>query len=254
MTESNISGSMLNSNRKTQDTPKHMYKENAKTINWFVGCQHDCIYCKPSFQRQIKRQGKRCRKCYDYEPHAHLERLWKSPPKTSGKSFIFFPSSGDVTFASKSDFGVAIDYATTYHDATFLIQSKNPSCFLPYKFPENVILGTTAETNLLTFNSEQSKFQFYSDISKAVYPIHRLNALRSLSHKRKFVTIEPILDFSEYFVDLIKTVNPEFVYIGYDNHHCKLPEPKLAETQQLIRELEKFTEVRVKTLRKAWWE
>jgi len=31
-------------------------------------------------------------------------------------------------------------------------------------------------------------------------------------------------------------------------------EPSLAKTQELIEELEKFTEVRVKTLRKGWWE
>jgi hypothetical protein len=194
-------------------------------------------------------------KCYDYEPHSHLERLLKPPPKPVDiKEFIFFPSSGDPTYANEKEWQTAIAYTEKYSNIMFLIQSKNPSCFFPYKFPNNVILGTTAETNLLSFNIKQSRFEFYSDISKAVYPIHRLNALRSLSHIRKFVTIEPILDFGDCFVDLIKIVNPEFVYVGYDNHHCKLPEPLLAKTQWLIEELKKFTEVRVKTLRKAWYE
>ena len=231
-----------------------MYPENRKSINWFVGCDHDCVYCKPSFQRQAKRQKNRCPKCFNYEPHAHLERLLKSPPKTSGKDFVFFPSSGDPAYASAQEWRVAISYMEKYPNVTFLVQSKDPICFLPYKFPDNVILGTTTETNILSFNIENCKYEFYGDVSKAVYPIHRLQHLAELNHKRKFVTVEPILSFGVSFSVLIQTVNPEFVYVGYDNHNCKLPEPSLTETQRLIKELEKFTEVRVKTLRKAWWE
>jgi len=36
--------------------------------------------------------------------------------------------------------------------------------------------------------------------------------------------------------------------------NCKLPEPTLALTEQLITELGKFTAVRIKKLRKAWYE
>ena len=233
----------------------HMYKENAKSLNWFVGCNHGCIYCIPSFQRQTKRRGKKCLKCYNYEPHAHLERLLKAPPKTQGKDFVFFPSSGDPAYASAKEWKTAIAYTEKHPDTTFLVQSKDPICFLPYKFPGNVILGTTAETNLVVFYVKQCKYEFYNDISHGSYPIHRIYDLSRLNHKRKFVTIEPILDFMPYtFSNFIKTVNPEFVYIGYDNHNCFLPEPSLAKTQELIEELEKFTEVRVKTLRKGWWE
>ena len=230
----------------------HMYKENAKSINWFVGCNHGCIYCVPSFQRQMKRRGKKCLKCYNYEPHAHLERLLKAPPKTQGKDFVFFPSSGDPAYASRKEWETAIAYTEKYSDTTFLVQSKDPICFLPYKFPDNVILGTTAETNLVYFHIQNCKYEFYSDISGAPYPIHRIANLSMLNHKRKFITIEPILNFGCLtFRGLIETVHPEFVYVGYDNHNCKLPEPSLAATRELIEELKKFTEVRVKTLRKA---
>jgi hypothetical protein len=235
-----------------QKTELHMYRENRKSINWFVGCNHGCIYCIPSFQRQMKRRGKKCLKCYNYEPHAHLERLLKPPPKTSGKDFVFFPSSGDPAYASEKEWKTVISYTEKYPDTTFLVQSKDPICFLPYKFPDNVILGTTAETNILSFHNEQCKYEFYSDVSKALYPIHRLQHLSQLNHKRKFVTVEPILVFGVSFSGLIQMVNPEFVYVGYDNHNCKLPEPSLAGTRELIKELEKFTEVRVKTLREAW--
>jgi len=238
-----------------QKTELHMYKENAKSLNWFVGCNHGCIYCVPSFQRQMKRRGKKCLKCYNYEPHAHLERLLKAPPKTQGKDFVFFPSSGDPAYASEKEWKTAIAYTEKYPDTTFLIQSKDPICFLPYIFPDNVILGTTAETNLITFHVEHSKYEFYCDISRAPYSIHRIHDLSRLNHPRKFVTIEPILSFGCLtFSSLIEEVHPEFVYVGYDNHQCFLPEPSYAETQRLIKELEKFTEVRVKTLREAWWK
>jgi hypothetical protein len=179
----------------------------------------------------------------------------KSPPKTSGKDFVFFPSSGDPTYANSKEWKTAISYTEKYPNVTFLIQSKDPICFLPYEFPNNVILDTTVETNLLSFNIKGCKYEFYSDISKAPYPVPRLSDFLRLTHKRKGITIEPILDFvCETFSGLIKRVNPEFVYVGYDNHNCKLPEPSLTKTRQFIEELEKFTEVRIKTLRKAWWE
>jgi hypothetical protein len=202
----------------------------------------------------MKRQGKHCWKCYYYEPHAHLERLLKSPPKTRGKDFVFFPSSGDPAYASRKEWKTAISYTEKYSDTTFLIQSKDPICFLPYRFPDNVILDTTVETNLLSFNIKGCKYEYYSNISGAPYPVQRLGEFLKVKHKQKGITIEPILDFGNKFANFIQPLNPEFVYVGYDNHNCKLPEPSLAKTQQLIQELEKFTEVRVKTLRKAWWE
>ena len=240
--------------KKRQKTKLHMYKENRKSINWFVGCNHNCIYCIPSFQRQTKRRGKKCLKCYNYEPHAHLERLLKPPPKTQGKTFVFFPSSGDPAYASAKEWKEAISYTEKYSDVTFLVQSKDPICFSPYKFPDNVILDVTVETDLLSFNIKDCKYKYYSDISRAPYPIRRLSEFLKVKHKRKGITIEPILAFGSKFASFIQPLNPEFVYVGYDNHNVKLPEPSLKKTLKLIEELKKFTEVRVKTLRRGWWE
>ena len=234
-----------------------MYQENRKSLNWFVGCGHDCIYCKPSFQRQMKRQLHNCKQCYAYEPHAHLERLLKPPPKTEGDEFIFFPSSGDVAFAKACDIEVAFDYARKYFDRTFLTQTKDPIKLLYYRFPPNVMLGTTIETNRVEFNTP-SHFRNYEEISKAPFPFFRYDAMlyHTLRHNiRQIVTLEPVLDFNMVvIIKWIKTIDPEAVYIGYDNHHCKLPEPTLEKTRKLIAQLEQFTEVRVKSLRKAWYE
>jgi len=240
-------------NNATTLTLNRMYRENRKSLNWFVGCRHECVYCKPSFQAQMKRQLHNCKKCYIYEPHAHLERLQKAPPKTRKGEFIFFPSSGDVAFASLTEWNKAIAYMEKYSDRTFLVQSKNP-CFELFEFPDNVILGTTIETDLIEFQIPNCKYTTYEQISKAPIPYWRAVGMQQLEHKRKFVTIEPILDFGEFLIDIIEQIGPEFVYVGYDNHKCFLPEPRLEDTLKLIDELKKFTEVRVKTLRKAWWE
>ena len=230
-----------------------MYEQNRKSINAFVGCNHDCVYCIPSFQRQMKRRKKACIKCYDYEPHVHPERLLKAPPKTVGDEFIFFPSSGDLSFASPLGVQAHIDYANKYSDRRFLIQTKDPEFLDNYKFPENVILGITLETDRRVYFTP-SLFKTYERISKAPIPMFRNADFRQIKHPHKYVTIEPILQFRHSLVHWIYRINPEVVYVGYDNHDCRLPEPRLQDTERLISELEKFTTVRRKTIRKAWYE
>lgn len=234
----------------------NMYPENRKSINAFVGCNHGCIYCVPSFQRQAKRQRKNCELCYRFEPHFHKERLLKAPPKTEKDDFIFFPSMGDPAFCQPGEFKAMLSYARKYGDRRFLIQTKAPQFFRYYddEFPQNVILGVTLETNLSYFQTP-SEFHTYESISKAPIPMSRAIDFHAVSHKLQFVIIEPILDF--HYMTLqkwIRAIKPKVVYVGYDNHDCKLPEPPLKKTKRLIKELEKFTEVRVKTLRKAWYE
>lgn len=97
----------------------------------------------------------------------------------------------------------------------------------------------------------------YGDIAfaKAPIPPERYWSFVEMGLQRKFVTIEPILDFYlKDFVIKLRRLKTEFIYLGYDNHGCKLPEPPLEKTLALIEELEKFTEVRLKTIRRAWWE
>lgn len=232
-----------------------MYAENRKSINAFVGCLHNCVYCKPSFQQQAKRQKRRCNKCYNYEPHFHPERLTIKPPKTKEGEFIFFPSMGDPCFASPTEFETMLDYAKQYPLHTFLIQTKNPEFLQKHSLPYNVIVGTTLETNKCWFPGNPSKYKEYEQISTAPLPYIRFIDMKNVPHKRKSVTVEPILESNTGILSSwIRQINPEFVYVGYDNHDCKLPEPRLTDTMTLIEELKKFTEVRLKSLRKAWYE
>ena len=236
----------------------HMYHENIKSLNAFVGCLHDCVYCKPSFQRLCKRS--KCPNHKTYTPHFHRERLLKAPPKTSGNEFVFFPSCGELSFATPEQILAHIDYAKKYPNTVFLTQAKNPKFFLDYKFPDNVILGTTIETNRTVF-STPSKYHYYNEISKAPEPRERYKFMLSFFHPVKLVTVEPVLKFNllimiDWMNTLLGTTKRLIIYVGYDNHNCYLPEPKLNETLDLVRVLKDHGfDVRTKNVeRKAWYE
>ena len=254
-----------------------MYRENVRLSDPFVGCNHGCIYCRPSFQQQAKRQLHRCAiinekgipKCYTFEPHFHAERLLKKSPKTEGDQFVFFPKSGDPSFASEYELSCMLKYIRSNPQTTFLMQTKDPGFFSSRVFytekkpdyPQNLIMGITLETNRDWFTV--GEYHTYEAISQAKHPVFRAATFRDIPHNRKFITIEPILqfDFRELMnkIDAIfwcsKVIEPRVVYVGYDTKNCKLPEPTLAETNQLIERLkEKGFTVRVKTLRKSWYE
>ena len=124
---------------------------------------------------------------------------------------------------------------------TFLLQTKAPYCLDGWRIPSNVIIGTTIETNRDTKN-----------ISKAPITERRYRYLRNLNGCRKAITIEPILDFDLGVLrEWIWNINPEIVWVGYANHTngLDLDEPELSKTEELISELNKFTDVRLKTIR-----
>jgi len=236
-----------------------MYRERKKSINFYVGCYHSCLYCIPSFQQQMKRQRRRCELCYYYVPHAHLECLKRAPPRTRRDEFIFFPSSSDWAFIPKDVGDEAIVYMEVYPDRNFLCQTKDPSCFYRYSWPENAILAITLETD----NADLTRA-----ISKAPDPLYRFLQFEKHPHPRKIVTVEPIMDFSDGFLGLLRRIYPqlEALYIGYDNHDCRLEEPSLERVKDLIKYLEpsardddirtgaRIGKIRCKTIRPAWWE
>jgi DNA repair photolyase len=132
-----------------------------------------------------------------------------------------------------------------FFDNGYVFQSKNPSRFFkyaPYAFKvmmetKPIYLGTTIETD-----------KYPEGFKTNAPPIKdRFRAMRDLEWPRKFVTIEPIMDFNLTLVEMIFMINPEFVTIGADSKGHGLIEPSWRDVQMLIKELNKFTEIRQKT-------
>lgn len=211
-----------------------MYTE-VKTWNPFKGCLFDCIYCRPSFQQQAKRQKHNCMNCYNYIPHYHPERLGKIP---SAKT-IFVCGNSDLSFCHP-DYMHRIIEAIKKHnirrpEKTYYFQSKRPEYFKPFvkELPGNAIILTTLETN---------RNDGYKSISKAPVPSQRYNQLKNLNYPRRVVTIEPVLDFDlDIFAEWIREVNPEYVWLGYNSRPKQviMPEPTAGTLIAFAYELKK---------------
>ena len=220
----------------------------------FVGCKHDCIYCISSFQRQLKRQKQRCIRCYNFSIHTHPNRLTTSLPLTVGNQYIFTCSNGDIAFCNTVYLNQILNRIQQYPNSTFLIQSKDPAnAFFrngkQVQFPENIIVGTTLETN------RDELYSMNYAISKAPLPSQRYKDFLKVVHPRKMVTIEPIIDFDmDVIIKWINNINPFMVWIGYDSKTNYLPEPELKQVKELQRRLSQGRLVLPKTIRKAWWE
>ncbi len=210
----------------------NMYGE-AKTWNPFKGCGFACSYCIPSFQLQAKRQKHNCRRCYDYVPHFHPERLDRIP----SSPIVFVCGNGDFAFATRDQQGAIIaeiaKYCLRHPQKRFYLQSKRPECFLPHlaTLPPGAVLVTTLETN---------RDRGYEVVSaKAPLPSERYRQFLGLRYRRKIVTIEPVMDFdTEEFASWIIKIAPELVYLGFNSRNSPmLPEPsphKLAKLTGLI--------------------
>jgi DNA repair photolyase len=229
-----------------------MYHFSSEQKNPMVGCGWDCVYC--AF-RKLQQRFATCPECRAFKPHYHLERFKKAPALTGNNEFVCLCLNGDVSFASAEFILRLIDYCEQWYDRTFLIQSKNPLRLLDFKFPYNVILGTTIETDLHYIGKGNIP---YSTISKAPHPEERYRAIRQIQNNDVHITIEPIMDFHpDEFVSWMKDIpRLKVINVGYDsrpelNH---LPEPPLEKTLDLITKLETIAEVRRKQIRPAWYE
>ena len=223
----------------------NMYALSVKQWNPWVGCEHDCRYCRPSFQAQLKRRRNKCPDCYSFVPHGHPSRLQNQRfPKTGFMQFIFTCSSGDIAFCPDNYLQQIVAEIRRHKDRTFLLQTKDPTVFQRTKFPDNVILGITLETN---------KDALAQAVSKAPPPSQRRKVFKTVEHARKMLTIEPVMDFDlDTMIQWIDDLAPCMVWLGYDSKRANLPEPPLAQVKELSWELgRRGLVVVLKTIRDA---
>lgn len=241
-------GCEMKGQAKSKKNYTNMYRLSASQWNPFVGCRFHCVYCQNSFQVQLKRWAKgNCKQCYAFTPHTHVNRLSQQLPRTGYGQFIFTCSSGDIAFCPTDYLLKIVERIKHEKEKAFLIQSKCPKTFNRVKFPANVIIGTTLETN---------RNELCKSISKAPGPSQRYAGILKVNHPVKMVTIEPVMDFDlETMVSWIEDINPCMVWLGYDSRKNHLPEAELEKVKSLYWELGRrgFTVVLKKT-RGAWFE
>ncbi len=212
--------------------------ERVKTWNPVVGCTYGCKFCwaRRLAEGRLRHLPQYQFGFYPYVIESELDRRFKS-------GLIFVSSMGDLwgDWVPRRDIFAVLKVVRVSPNATFLFLTKNPQRYFDFDLPANSIAGVTIETN-----------RDVQGISKAPAPFSRFASFLNLAHPRKFISIEPIMDFDlDIMVTWVKDIAPEFVFCGYDNHNSGLPEPSLEKTQELIAELQKFTEVRIKTLREG---
>ena len=227
-----------------------MFEDVEATYNPVVGCCHSCVYC---WARKLALTRLSTLWFYrGFKPNLVEERLRQPPPK----GLVFVCDMGDLfgSWVPAKWILRVLEHLHKHRDGRrYLFLTKNPRRYLQFLEvfdPELDILGATIETDL-------SYSSFNTRISDAPDPPERINVMAELRERWSgglFVSIEPILKFTGRFAEALKAVKPDFVYVGYDNHGCHLPEPTLKETLKLIKKLEEFTVVKRKTIRKAWFE
>lgn len=230
--------------------------KRVKTLNCLTGCKYNCSYCFARKLVETKLKDAPKYKDCGFDPAIHPKELIKS----LGKNKIYFVvDMGDMWGEWNDDDLIQLvlnKCKNADKSNTFMFLTKNPQRYVVYfdenpeDYQDNFILGATIET---------TKDELGLKYSEAPNESHRYYYMKRLKDFRKFISIEPIMDFDDVrylnadtLGDWIETINPEFVYIGYDNYDNHLHEPSLEKTTKLIEELKKFTEVRLKTIRERW--
>ena len=207
-------------------TRGNMYSFCTHTKNYAKGiCDHDCVYCF------MKRFPQKSIRLDEIEFKEHM----------GSDNFIFIGSSNDMWSDSIPTEWIEriISHCKVYPNNTYLFQTKNPERFLKFYLPCKVVLGTTIETNRGDLIELYTKAPSIESRVKGMMNLH--NSIR------KMVTIEPIMQFDLFeLVTIIKNIKPEWVNIGADSMGHKLKEPSAEEINALIKELRKFTEIKIK--------
>ncbi|MEM3398855.1 MAG: DUF5131 family protein [Nitrososphaerota archaeon] len=234
---------MENREVRLQDVRRKL-PEITGTWNPVTGCMHGCIYCWA--RRYAERLSKMEVEPYaekGFQPAFIQDRLRK---RFSKNSFIFVSDMGDLLGDWVPDEWIdkVLSKIKMLPHTYFLLLTKNPKRYLSISLPDNVVAGATIESN-----------RDYPNLSNAPPQGERIEVMNKLNHVYKALVIEPILEFDiEEFTEIVKEISPSLVYVGYDNYGFKLPEPTLRKTLEFINNLSEFTDVRLETIRKAFYE
>lgn len=204
----------------------NMYPFVTHTWNPIRGkCPHECVYC---YMKD--------------KPVGELRLDEKALNDNLGEGKTIFVGSSTDMWAGKVPtewIDQVLVSCKKMLNNTYLFQTKDTSRFhdFAYVMPLKAIFGTTIETNRHEYS-----------VSRAPLPAFRIAFLASYYEPGEFfISIEPILDFDlNVMVDWFRYIEPSFVSIGADSKSHGLPEPDGGKIKELIIELKKFTEVKIK--------
>lgn len=205
----------------------NMYDFVEDNINPVKGkCGYSCLYC------YVKRFNQK-------QNSIHFVKEELSKKTESDK--IYFVCSGCDLFHPDVPFQMinATIKATGRKNGLFLYHTKNPwGMYNELKsFADNSILCITFETD----NYQFSNNKLYSEFSQAPSLVERYNGIRAIKKINKlpyklplWLTIEPIMKFSEHFIKTLFLIRPDQINIGADSGNNNLPEPEPDEIRELI--------------------
>ena len=215
----------------------NMY-EGVKTWNPLAGeCPHKCSYCSTI---NLRNRYENLNKKYTGELRLD-ENAFK---KNLGEGNTWFVCAQNDLFAGTvlADWIVRVVEHCKKFDNIYWFQTKCPSSYKFFQYPPRSVLGTTIETN-------RYYKELYSEDTPP--PEYRANSIGIQKHSFKrdtFITIEPILEFDlDEFVEMLEDASPNWVNVGADSKKHNLKEPSKGKVLELIAELSKFTEVRMKS-------
>lgn len=206
-------------------------------------CPHKCSYCY--VMTGIVKRYPSLKAKYSGSPR--LSRDFGATNLGEGKT-IFVCHTNDL-FAEGVPNSVVesvMNKCAKFPNNTYVFQSKNPKrMYLYLSKVENLnyMAGTTVETDCAAM---------LAGISKAPEPMDRMDGMRMFKKDEKckttFITIEPIMVFSEKFAKELIDVHPTFINIGADSKRCDLMEPSWNSVMKLVDDLKAAgVEIREKT-------
>ena len=196
----------------------NMYDWVTHVWNPITGCIHQCDYCYVKTYREQPMQPT-------------LDSLM---PKLGSNHTIFVGHLCDLGSSNipAEWYDKIFNHLYKFPTNHYVLQSKNlDRLFDPIMNSGlSIIVGTTIETN---------DYDYLKTISHAPSPFTRAKALQQFKHNKRFLTIEPILDFDVYgLFGLIQRANPDWINIGADSKGHNLKEPSYSKVLELIKAID----------------
>jgi hypothetical protein len=190
-------------------------------------CEHRCSYCYVDNPRR----GRAPRYC------GSIRLIEKETKISLGSGRVIFKEHMNDLFSANVPADIVqmvLVHCQKWPNNTYVFQSKNPSRFQFFNFPDApLILGTTIETNR----------DIPKSISAAPAPVERMIAMSANNMRNidKFVTIEPVMDFDvDILASWIDKIRPKFLNLGADSKNHMLPEPSVDKIFALVEKLKEY--------------